>query len=148
MRVSIVLNFDVPNPEAVPGILTAIDPPRLPHFVDETNVVPEPFSLELAAWLSATDADPLDRNLARLEALTRDFDHYANHGDPNHGADQFCRVIHGHLVSLYLLASGKATLAEVVDELEAHDRPIAADLVASGLTSAVGTRRPGSAFGL
>jgi hypothetical protein len=148
MRISVVLNFDVPTPEKAAEVLLAIDPPKLPYFVDESHVVPEPFSIELAAWLSSTEPDPLDRNLARLEALVRDFDHYANHGDPNHGADTFFRTLHGHLVSTFLLASGKAQLAEVVDELESHDRAIAGDAIAAGLTSAVGTHRAGSAFGL
>lgn len=148
MKIMIVLNFEVPDAEAVPGILTAIDPPHLAHFAGVAHVVVEPHVAELESWLSATDPDPLDPALARLEALVRDFDHYANHGDPNHGADTFFRTLHGHLVSTFLLAGGRMPLSAVVDELESHDREIARYAIEAGFTSAVGSRRPGSAFGL
>lgn len=51
MRVLVVLEFDVPTVEDIPAVLTAIDPPHLPHYVDGVNVVPEPFATELREWL-------------------------------------------------------------------------------------------------
>jgi hypothetical protein len=83
--------------------------------------------------------------IARLELLIRDFDHYANHGDPDQGADQFFRLIHGHLTSLYLLATGQASITSVVDETIRHDKALAEDAILIGATSAVGTHREGSA---
>lgn len=142
MRISVVLNFDVPSGEASAEVLRAIDPPKLPYFAGEAHVVPEPFALELGEWLSVKSPDPLDRNLARLEALVRDFDHYANHADPEDGADGVFRTIHGHLTAIYSLATGKAELAEIVDVLERKDREIASVAIELGVTSAVGQRRP------
>jgi hypothetical protein len=51
VKVAVVLTFDVPDAEAIPDILTAIDPPRLPHFDGEARVVPPPYAAQMTAWL-------------------------------------------------------------------------------------------------
>jgi hypothetical protein len=51
----VVLAFDIEGPEDAPGILRAIDPPSLPMFDGTARVVPEPFALELVAWLDESN---------------------------------------------------------------------------------------------
>lgn len=154
MKTIVVLEFDLDDPEDVAGILTAIDPPKLPHPASSARIalaMPAARVLEYLDDNSTAEGSPVLPDagaLARLLQLTRDFDHYARHGDPEQGADAFFRMLHGHLTSMYLLASGAATLPNVVDELEKHDRALAADSIAAGLTTPVGSRRSGSAFGL
>lgn len=155
MKAIIVLDFEVTDPEEVAGILTAIDPPRLPKFTGTARVTLGMPAARVLEYLEAEDGGPAGApvtpdtaSLARLEQLTRDFDHYARHGDREQGADVFFRTLHGHLTSVYLLASGKAPLSEIVDELETRDRRYAQMAIADGITTPVGTRRPGSAFGL
>lgn len=53
MRIAIVLTFDIPDPETVPSIIEAIDPPNLPHFDGNARIVVEPEVDELVGWLDA-----------------------------------------------------------------------------------------------
>lgn len=53
MKMLIVLEFEIPNPEAVTGILHTIDPPNLPHFAGKARIVVEPHATELTDWLDA-----------------------------------------------------------------------------------------------
>jgi hypothetical protein len=57
MKVLIVLEFDAPDPQSVPAILTAIDPPLLPGFSGAAHVVVEPHASALQAWLEADDPE-------------------------------------------------------------------------------------------
>ena len=156
MRAIVVLDFEISDPEEVAGILTAIDPPHLPKFAGSARISVGMPANRVLEYLECQEGDgpvgaPTQEQsaaLQRLERLTRDFDHYARHGDPDQGADAFFRTLHGHLSSLLLLAAGKMPLTEIVDELERHDRNFAQMAIADGLTSAVGSHRPGSAFGL
>lgn len=66
MKLSIVLNFDVPTPEAAAEILLAIDPPKLPYFVDSTRVVPDPFATDLETWLDSPLPDEADTSTALI----------------------------------------------------------------------------------
>lgn len=155
MKAIVVLGFEISEPEEVAGILTAIDPPKLPKFTGTAQVSVGMPAARVIEYLEGPDDGAIgapipevSEALKRLERLTRDFDHYANHGDPKEGADSFFRMLHGHLSSLLLYASGRASLTEVVAELEKHDRALSDDAIQGGITTAVGTRRPGAGFGL
>lgn len=154
MRAIVVLEFEIKEPEEVAGILTAIDPPKLPKFSGAARVSVGMPAARVIEYLDGPDGGPMGAPvpevsgaLKRLEQLTRDFAHYARHGSPAGGIDTFFRVLHGHLSSLLLYAGGYAPLAEVVAGLEADDRAIAEDAIKAGITAAVGTRRQGSGFG-
>lgn len=51
MKTLVVLTFDIPGPEAVPDVLTAINPPQLPHFAGQARIVVEPHATALTTWL-------------------------------------------------------------------------------------------------
>lgn len=51
MRAIIVIEVDVPTPEDLPDVITAINPPKLPHFAGKLRVCIDPVATELLAWL-------------------------------------------------------------------------------------------------
>lgn len=51
MKIAVVLTFDVPDVEVIPDIITAINPPHLPHFDGDARVVPPPYAAQMVQWL-------------------------------------------------------------------------------------------------
>lgn len=51
MKAIIVLTFDLPDPEAVPAVLTAINPPSLPYFAGTARIAVEPVASRVEQWL-------------------------------------------------------------------------------------------------
>jgi hypothetical protein len=51
MKAVVVLTFEVPDPEALAGVLVAIDPPHLPYFTGEARVTVDPWASALEAFL-------------------------------------------------------------------------------------------------
>jgi hypothetical protein len=49
-KVLIILTFEA-TPEQLPGIITAMDPPNLPHFAGELRITADPHASQLIAWL-------------------------------------------------------------------------------------------------
>jgi len=51
MKVLIVTEHEVQDPEDVPRILTAMNPPALPHFTGTARVVVDPEASVVTTWL-------------------------------------------------------------------------------------------------
>lgn len=51
MRIAIVLEFDIANPEDASTVLRAIDPPKLPFFDGAAQIVMEPHLSQMLRWL-------------------------------------------------------------------------------------------------
>jgi hypothetical protein len=51
MKVAVVLSFETPNPEVIADILSAINPPELPHFAGQARIAIGPEAKYVEAWL-------------------------------------------------------------------------------------------------
>ena len=51
MRLAVGLTFDVPRPDCAVEILTAVDPPSLPHFDEQVRIVVGTEVNNLVSWL-------------------------------------------------------------------------------------------------
>lgn len=51
MKVLVILEFEIPNPECVAEVLSAINPPALPHFQGDARITIEPVSSAIINFL-------------------------------------------------------------------------------------------------
>jgi len=51
VRLAVGLTFDVPRPDCAVEILTAVDPPSLPHFDEQVRIVVGTEVNNLVSWL-------------------------------------------------------------------------------------------------
>jgi hypothetical protein len=59
-RLIVVLSFDVPEPDDIAEVLTAINPPSLPHFAGQARISVEPVSRQVETWLDDGRLPPRD----------------------------------------------------------------------------------------
>ena len=63
IHAAIVLSFDLPDPEAITTVISALNPPNAPHFAGSARIAFGPEAKYVEAWWNLVNWDHANKNL-------------------------------------------------------------------------------------